>query len=65
MSRATKPTLQQKSPRKCVGFFVARAFGIKALNIQRQRRRQISIFVPNSTTRLAGILKKSVGFAAF
>src|SRR5689334_25192918 len=26
---------------------------------------QISIFVPSSTTRFAGILKKSVGFAAF
>ncbi|CAB4051305.1 hypothetical protein LMG9964_04982 [Paraburkholderia phenoliruptrix] len=57
-----------KNPRNGVGFFTCgrdvamSACGALAVH---KRRRQISILVPNSTTRLAGMLKKSVGFAAF
>jgi hypothetical protein len=53
-----------EKPTHCVGFFMyvhvttKRSYGVNG-------RGQISIFVPSSTTRFAGMLKKSVGFAAF
>ena len=53
----TKLTLRKQQKRRRGAFFVGRNVTDCAS--------QISIFVPSSTTRFAGMLKKSVGFAAF
>ena len=52
---------QKKTPRFRRGVF----FFAPDSKLFECTQRQISIFVPSSTTRLAGMLKKSVGLAAF